>query len=115
MRAEQLGLFETMALHGKLSDAEPMTQALEAAIRARHAGDAGLERSNVGGRHSKTDMLDSGGVAAAKLSDLSVRLAKRMLHFDGRDPASVEWDVRMWANVSPPGALNMSHAHPGVL
>ena len=21
----------------------------------------------------------------------------------------------MWANVSPPGALNMSHAHPGVL
>lgn len=115
VRAGQLGLFETMVLHGKLSDAEPMTQALEAAIRARHAADTGLERSNVGGWHSRTDMLEWGGPAAAKLSDLSVRLAKRMSHFDGRDPASVQWDVRMWANVSPPGALNVSHAHPGIL
>ena len=115
VRAEQLGLFETMALHGHLSDAEPMTLALEATIRAKQAEDNGIARSNVGGWHSKTDMLAWGGAAAAKLSDLSVRLAKRMSHFDGRDPATVAWDVKMWANVSPPGALNMSHAHPGVL
>ena len=25
------------------------------------------------------------------------------------------WSVRIWANVSPSGALNVSHAHPGVL
>ena len=44
-----------------------------------------------------------------------MKMAKRASHFDGRDAATVEWTVKMWANVSPPGALNMSHAHPGVL
>lgn len=115
VRAEQLGLFETMVLHGHCSEAEPLSAALEAAIRARQAEGGGIERSNVGGWHSKTDMLAWGGPAAAKLADLAVRLAKRMSQFDGRDPASIAWDVKMWANVSPPGALNMSHAHPGVL
>lgn len=112
VRAEQHGLFETTILHGHLADAEPMTAALETAIRERHVGEAGISRSNVGGWHSKTDMLDWGGPAAAKLADIAVRMAKRMSRFDGREP---EWSVRMWANVSPPGALNMSHAHPGVL
>lgn len=112
IRAEQHGLFETNILHGRLSDAEPMTAALEAAILARRAGDPGLDRSNVGGWHSKTDMLDWGGEAAAKLADLAVKMAKRGSHFDGAEPV---WSVRMWANVSPAGAVNMSHAHPGVL
>lgn len=115
VRAEQLGLFETIVLHGQLSDAAPLTTALEASIRAHKAQQPGIERSNVGGWHSKTDMLDWGGSAAAKLAEMAVRTAKRLSHFEGRDPATVEWDVRMWANVSPPGALNMSHSHPGVL
>jgi len=115
VRAEQIGLFETVVLHGHLSDAEPMTAALEATIRAKMAGDKGIERSNVGGWHSATDMLDWGGPAAARLADLSIRMAKRMSWFDGRSPDSIDWSVRMWANVSPPGALNLSHAHPGVL
>ena len=112
VRAEQHGLFETNILHAHLSDAEPMTAALEAAIRAHRDTGPGIERSNVGGWHSKTDMLDWGGPAAAKLADLSVKLATRMSSFSASEP---EWSVRMWANVSPPGALNMSHAHPGVL
>jgi len=112
VRAERHGLFETCILHARLGEAEAMTAALETAIRARMAEDPGLDRSNVGGWHSRTDMLDWGGAAAAKLADLAVKTAKRMSHFDGTEP---EWSVRMWANVSPPGALNMSHAHPGVL
>ncbi|AJP74547.1 hypothetical protein TS85_14740 [Sphingomonas hengshuiensis] len=104
-----------MVLHGRCSDSEPLSVALEAAIRAKQGEGVGVERSNVGGWHSKTDMLGWGGPAAARLADLAVRLAKRMSQFDGRDSASVAWDVKMWANVSPPGALNMSHAHPGVL
>lgn len=115
LSAQQLGLFETPILHGKLSDAEPMTAALEAAIRRRRDEHPGLDRSNVGGWHSSTDMLQWGGPAAAKLADLSIRTAKRLSHFEARDPATVEWSIRMWANVSPAGALNMSHAHPGVL
>ena len=112
VRAEHHGLFETNILHGRLTGAEPMTAALEAAIRRRMAEGPGLDRSNVGGWHSTTDMLDWAGAAAAKLAETAVNMAKRMSHFDGAEPL---WSIRMWANVSPPGALNMSHAHPGVL
>ncbi len=115
VRAEQVGLFETPILHGRLADAAALTTALRDSIRARHASVPSLTRSNIGGWHSATDMLDWGGPAAAALADTAVKMAKRCSHFEGRDPASVEWTVKMWANVSPPGALNMSHAHPGVL
>ena len=116
VRAEQLGLFETPVLHGHVADHEPMSAALEAVIRQRMAADeSGITRSNVGGWHSTTDMLKWGGPAAIGLADLTIRMAKRLSHFEERDAASIKWSVRMWANVSPPGGLNMSHAHPGVL
>ncbi|MCW3836278.1 2OG-Fe(II) oxygenase family protein [Sphingomonas canadensis] len=115
VRAERLALFETCVFHGKLSGAEAMTEALEAVIRRHMAEHPGLGRSNVGGWHSATDMLAWGGEAAEQLRDTAVRMARRISWFDGRDAAALDWHVRMWANVSPPGALNMSHAHPGVL
>ncbi|KQN32160.1 hypothetical protein ASF00_05370 [Sphingomonas sp. Leaf34] len=115
VRAAQIGLYETPILHGRLADAAALTAALRSAICDRHAAMPSLARSNVGGWHSATDMLDWGGPAAVALADTAVKMAKRASHFDGRDPASLEWTVKMWANVSPPGALNMSHAHPGVL
>jgi uncharacterized protein (TIGR02466 family) len=114
-RAALIGLFDTPVLHAQVTDPDATCAALIDAVRERRSAHKGVDRSNVGGWHSATDMLDWGGPAARKVADLAVRLAKRMSHFDGRDPAGVEWDVRMWANVSPPGALNMSHAHPGVL
>ena len=115
VRAAQIGLYETPILHGRLADAAALTAALRTAILDRHTAAPGLARSNVGGWHSATDMLDWGGPAATALADTAVKMAKRASHFDGRDAATVEWTVKMWANVSPPGALNMSHAHPGVL
>jgi uncharacterized protein (TIGR02466 family) len=109
-------MFETPILHAQVQDAAAIDADLRTAILARAAAaDAGLNRSNIGGWHSATDMLAWGGPAAARLADLAVRMARRASHFDGRDAAGVEWTVKMWANVSPPGALNMSHAHPGIL
>ncbi|WP_404336316.1 TIGR02466 family protein [Sphingomonas sp. MMS12-HWE2-04] len=115
MQAAQIGLFETPILHGRLTGGETLTAQLAQAIRARRDAADSLARSNVGGWHSATDMLDWGGPAAAKLADFAVKTAIRMSHFDGRDARSLNWEVKMWANISPPGALNMSHAHPGVL
>ena len=115
VRAAQIGLYETPILHGRLADAAALTAALRTAILDRYAAAPSLARSNVGGWHSATDVLDWGGPAAVALADTAVKMAKRASHFDGRDAATVEWTVKMWANVSPPGALNKSHAHPGVL
>lgn len=115
MRAAQQGLFETPVLHGRLSGHEPLTAELAATISARRAEAPNVGRSNVGGWHSATDMLDWGGPAAAKLADLSTKAAIRLSHMEGGDARTLDWRIKMWANVSPPGALNMSHAHPGVL
>ena len=114
VRAEHLGLFETSVLHARLSDAEGLTEALRSRILDRRARDAeGVRRSNIGGWHSRTDMLQWGGPAAETLAELTIKVARRLTHFADRDPGSVAWSTRMWANVSPTGALNMSHAHPG--
>lgn len=115
VKANLLGLYETPVLHGQVADAPALCAALKASIVQRRAARAGLSRSNVGGWHSESDMLDWGGEPARRLADAAVRAAKRLSFFDGRAPDSYEWSVRMWANVSPAGALNMSHSHPGVL
>ncbi len=116
VRAAQVGMFETPILHGQVQDAVALNAALRDIILARRAGDtAGIARSNIGGWHSATDMLAWGGDPARQVADLAIRMAKRASQFEGRDPASVEWTLKMWANISPPGALNTSHAHPGVL
>ena len=58
VRAAQIGLYETPILHGRLADAAALAAALRSAICERHAGAPSLARSNVGGWHSATDMLD---------------------------------------------------------
>lgn len=115
VRAAQIGLFETPILHGRLADVGDLTATLAAAILKRRAEHPTLARSNVGGWHSASDMLDWGGKPAAAIADTALRMAKRMSWFEGRDANALDWSVKMWANVSPAGALNMSHSHPGVL
>ena len=79
------------------------------------ASDPGLSRSNHLGWHSDTAMLQWGGAAAAKLSETAVQVAKRMSHFKEASVDDYDWVVSMWANVSPAGALNQLHVHPGNL
>ena len=115
MQAAHVGLFETPILHGRLAGADGLDAELARIIRERRAAAPGVGRSNVGEWHSATDMLDWGGPAAAKLADLATKSVMRLSTFEGREARAFDWSVKMWANVSPPGALNMSHAHPGVL
>ena len=65
VRAAQIGLYETPILHGRLA------AALRSAICERNAGALSLARSNVGGWHSATDMLD--WVAVVELADTAVK------------------------------------------
>ncbi len=115
MRAAQVGLFETPILHGQLIGASDLLVELEAIIRARRAAEPGVARSNIGGWHSSTDMLAWGGPAAEKLGQLALNAAKRVSNFGNLDQGAVDWSMKMWANISPAGSLNMSHSHPGVL
>lgn len=75
VRAAQIGLYETPILHGRLADAAALTAALRSAICERHAGAPSLARSNVGGWHSATHMLD--WVAVVELADTAVKKPPR--------------------------------------
>jgi len=115
VEAQQLGFFETPIAYCRLKDSDSLIQELEKRVRQNQQRSTGLQRSNFGGWHSDTDMLQWGGDAASKLAESAINVAKRMTHFQEAKPASYDWRVRMWANITPPGGMNHIHAHPGNL
>jgi uncharacterized protein (TIGR02466 family) len=115
VKAGSVPFFETPVGHARLAGAEPLIGDLRSAIETRMAEHPGLKRSNHLGWHSDTSMLAWGGAAARKLSDTAVQIARRMSSFKEATVEDYDWVVSMWANVSPPGALNQLHVHPANL
>lgn len=115
VEASPLAFFETPVAVARLTGAQTLIDELKRVIQSRREAHPGLRRSNEGGWHSDTDMMDWGGAGAAKLAELAIRIAKRMSHFQGANIEDFDWLIQMWANVSPPEALNHLHAHPGNL
>jgi uncharacterized protein (TIGR02466 family) len=98
-----------------VTDDEVDRSALERAILARREADGiGRVRSNRGGWHSETDLLEWGGESAARLADHVQRLASE-LTVDRRTPeaTSFPWKISAWANVNERGSYNEQHCHPG--
>lgn len=108
------GLFETPLIVDRVDDAD-LLAALKATILARREADPGIDASNLGGWHSKRDMADWGGEPARTVAERVIALAKRCTLDIGAEPGRerFRWRAEMWANVSPPGASNAAHAHPG--
>lgn len=115
VEAQHVGLFETPIAYCRLKDGESLIQELETSIHKNRAEAGGLQRSNIGGWHSDTDMMAWGGEAAKRLSEAAINIAKRLSHFQEASPDVYDWQLRMWANVTPRGGLNQPHAHPGNL
>jgi uncharacterized protein (TIGR02466 family) len=113
IEASPAGFFETPIAYAHLKNSEQLIQSLEQSIRHRKSQDDGLQRSNLGGWHSDTNMLDWGGSSAKALANTAVKLAKRMSHFNDKGIDDYLWSVRMWANVTGKGGLNQPHVHPG--
>ena len=107
-------LFETPLIVDTIPGHGDLNRQLKELILARREVDAGLQVSNVGGWHSDTRMLDWGGAPALTLLD---RIIAAVDHFTvdvrGDGASRYRWFPEMWANVSPPGAANQYHAHPG--
>jgi uncharacterized protein (TIGR02466 family) len=98
-----------------LTDDEVDRAALEQAILARREAEEGqVVRSNRGGWHSETDLMEWGGDSAARLADHVQGLASE-LTVDRRSPEaeSFDWKLYGWANVNEKGSYNEQHCHPG--
>jgi uncharacterized protein (TIGR02466 family) len=108
-------IFPTYLIETRVKDAAALSAALKGVIAAKRASDPGIDRSNVGGWHSDTEMLSWGGEAARRLALATLQLCGAYTHDRGMRGSAprFEMGLEMWANVSPPGASNQMHAHPG--
>ena len=106
-------LFETPVILDVLPDADGLNADLKRVIGDRRAADPGVRKSNWNGWQSEVDMLDWGGEAANRLAGHFVSLCNNFSAI--ADPSAFVWSVDMWANVSPAGASNEAHVHPGVV
>ena len=116
IKAQMTPMFETPIVMAKFENAEGLIDDLKAVILEQMNKDPdGMKRSNVGGWHSDTQMLDWGGAPAQALSEKAIAMAKRLSAFAGASHEDFSWWCQMWANVSGPGASNHMHVHPGNL
>ena len=103
--------FPTIVYGFDLPMAPHLNQQLEQDIIAWSKQDKGLEKTNVKGWHSQTDMQTK--PEYKPLVDqlfLAMRQVWDDQHLD-REPVL----GNMWANINPPGGMNQSHLHPNCL
>lgn len=103
--------FATPVLAAPWPDAPAWNAALRNAIIARHQADRGVSKSNLMGWQSDLDLHRWGGEAALRLREHVIDRCASITTGQGDRP----WIAEMWANASPAGASNQTHAHPGSL
>lgn len=108
-------LFATPLIEVRLPGADRLVSELKQAILARRAASPGVRRSNIHGWHSDIGMLDWGGEAAIELARETMQVCGRFTSDVNAAQGQSRWQMgmEMWANVSPAGASNQMHAHPG--
>jgi uncharacterized protein (TIGR02466 family) len=109
-------LFATAVIETRIREAERLNRDLRRIILDRKATDPGISRSNVRGWHSDTEMAKWGGAPARSIALATLQFCGMHTHDRGLAPGGrprFEMGLEMWANVSPPGASNQMHAHPG--
>ena len=111
------GLFATPLLSHVWADAAELNPLLRERILAHEARHPGRARTNMGGWHSETGLLEFCGDAGARLiahMHAMVEEATRRLYADfGRPPQTTNWVLSAWANVNRAGDYNQLHTHPG--
>ncbi len=111
---ERLDLFPTPVLKSHPPNADSLNQSLLEAIRERRDAAKGVDRSNIGGWHSSTDMTNWGGEPARRLAEFAVQeVSQHMIDIAAAGKRQFTWGIEMWANINGPGDSNQLHCHPG--
>lgn len=110
---ERLDLFATPILKASPPNADELNRALLEAINTQRGKHPGIDRSNLGGWHSDTDMAAWGGDASRELANFAVNtVSPHMIDVAGGGKRQFGWRIEMWANVNGPGHANQMHCHP---
>lgn len=111
MPSKRLNLFPTPVVVDQLEDSAALNAALEEIIYARMASEKGVQRSNIGGWHSESDLLEWGGAAASRVAEHALGLATA--NTKTVRGGELAWGIRAWVNVFGTGAGNAAHVHGG--
>ena len=112
--SERIDLFPTPILKASPPESDALNEALVAAIKQQRETSPGIDRSNIGGWHSSTDMTDWGGEPARGLAEFAVNeVGPHMIDVASHGKRKFDWGVEMWANINSPGHANQLHCHPG--
>lgn len=107
--------FVTPIFKRQWPDAEAVNAGLRRNVLAREAEDGGVQRSNVGGWHSKEDLLEWPGPEVDALKRWIGQAVREMTSFvlpPVERPFNVSMDGGAWANVCRDGAYHKIHNHP---
>lgn len=110
-----LPAFATPIVNYRWSDAEALNRELTSLILDQAANNDGITKSNVGGRHSPLDFLDSAEKCVRQLRQRLEQLTTELLRQVMRTDAIVEdhrFGLEGWANVLRFGQYNTAHNHP---
>ena len=113
--AQILSLFPTPLFRGTCPGWEAVNPTLRDLVLAKEAAEPGVSVSNVGGWHSKPDLLLWQDPAVDALKNWIVGAAKSLTQATSgaKGQVSGSLDLHAWANVSRRGAYNKVHNHPG--
>lgn len=110
-------LFPVTVMVTEVVGAPALNEALRQVIEQNKATSPGVARSNILGWHSDTHMLRWGGEPARTLGMAMLQTCGGRtddVGMQGNVPR-FEMAMDMWANVSPAGASNQMHCHPGCI
>jgi uncharacterized protein (TIGR02466 family) len=113
MNLEVTAAFPTPLGRLWVPDAEVMNQSLRVLILQQEAKYQSLGRSNIGGWHSQTDLLDLPDPAVAALSTWIGWAVNKMIEATaGRDGFKGTLRTSAWASICRAGAYHAPHSHP---
>ena len=113
MNLEVTAAFPTPLGRLWVPDAEAMNQSLRSLILAQEAKYQSLGRSNIGGWHSQTDLLDLPDPAVAALSTWIDWAVNKMIEATaGRGGFKGKLRTSAWASICRAGAYHAPHSHP---
>lgn len=111
---ERRDLFVTPVLLARAGEDRVSVDELRGSILGHRSRHPGIQRSNIGGWHSDTDMTQWGGDAARRLAAFAIeQVGAHMVDVAAGGKRKFDWGVEMWANVNGPGSANQLHCHPG--
>jgi len=111
-----LQLFSTPILTALVPKANTLNKKLKTAIYQQKEINPGTNRSNIGGWHSKDDLMVWAKDESQQILTQAMQMCTKFTtHTHPTGKRDFRFNANMWANINQKGNSNRPHCHPGCL